>query len=177
MKIRKAELKDIVTLALVAKQAFYEAFADDPRNSPEEAAFSVERMTEELKDENVHFFLVENEGEIVGYAQLKRWAKAECVSAEKPIKLCRLYLLQKYIGKGYGATLMRHCLDFAVRNGHDVMWLGVWEYNYRAQKFYEKFGFERVGEEIFQLGNDPQTDWILQKKLSSSADGTLIEQD
>ncbi len=132
-----------------------------------EAAFSIERMTEELKDKDVHFFLVEDQGEIAGYAQLKCGAGTGCVSAKKPIKLCRLYLLQKYIGKGYGAALMQYCLDFAVRNGHDVIWLGVWEYNHRAQKFYEKFGFKRVGEEIFQLGNDPQTDWILQKVIAS----------
>ncbi len=60
---------------------------------------------------------------------------------------------------------MQTVLDYAIENGFDTVWLGVWEYNHRAQAFYKKCGFEHVGEHIFQLGNDPQTDWIWQKKI------------
>jgi ribosomal protein S18 acetylase RimI-like enzyme len=43
----------------------------------------------------------------------------------------------------------------------DKVWLGVWENNPRALAFYQKFGFNKVGHHVFQLGNDPQHDWIL----------------
>ena len=46
------------------------------------------------------------------------------------------------------------------------MWLGVWEFNPRAQAFYEKYGFYEVGRHIFQLGSDPQTDLLMQKDLN-----------
>ena len=49
--------------------------------------------------------------------------------------------------------------------GCDVMWLGVWEYNPRAQRFYEKNGFRVVGSHVFQLGSDPQTDLLMQQEL------------
>ncbi|MFN3329871.1 MAG: GNAT family N-acetyltransferase, partial [Pyrinomonadaceae bacterium] len=143
-----------------------------PANSPEdmkaytEKAFAVETISEDLKNELVHYFIAELDGKPVGYAKVKQNSQIECVKAKKPIELCRLYLLEEYIGKGFGGKLMRHCLEFAIENGHDVMWLGVWEYNYRAQGFYKKFGFRRVGEHIFQLGSDPQIDWVLQKELS-----------
>ena len=53
------------------------------------------------------------------------------------------------------------------RNGqHDVMWLGVWEHNPRAQRFYEKNGFRIVGRHTFQLGYDPQTDLLMQKEIA-----------
>jgi ribosomal protein S18 acetylase RimI-like enzyme len=45
------------------------------------------------------------------------------------------------------------------------MWLGVWEYNPRAQRFYEKNGFRIVGKHVFQLGTDPQTDLLMQKEV------------
>ena len=45
------------------------------------------------------------------------------------------------------------------------MWLGVYENNLIAQKFYKKDGFTRVGQHVFQVGEDPQIDYILAKKL------------
>lgn len=171
VKIRKAEEKDASLLSKIAKQAFYEAFADDPRNSPDdmkiytEKAFSLEQISKELQDKSIFYFVAETDNEAIGYAKLKPMSRIDCVIAEKPIELCRLYLLKRYIGRGIGKILMNHCLEFARRNGHDVIWLGVWEYNFLAQRFYEKLGFKRTGEHIFQLGNDHQIDWIMQKKL------------
>jgi len=47
-----------------------------------------------------------------------------------------------------------------------TMWLGVWERNGPAQGLYiGKLGFERVGEHVFDVGGDLQTDWILVKRL------------
>ena len=45
------------------------------------------------------------------------------------------------------------------------MFLGVWEHNPRAQAFYRKWGFERVGEHVFQMGDDPQIDWWMVRTL------------
>jgi ribosomal protein S18 acetylase RimI-like enzyme len=45
------------------------------------------------------------------------------------------------------------------------MWLGVGEDNQRAQRFYRKWGFQVVGEHIFQVGSDPQTDLIMERAL------------
>jgi ribosomal protein S18 acetylase RimI-like enzyme len=46
-----------------------------------------------------------------------------------------------------------------------MVWLGVWEKNARAIRFYTAWGFEKVGEQDFRLGNDLQRDWIMQKSL------------
>jgi diamine N-acetyltransferase len=60
---------------------------------------------------------------------------------------------------------MQICLEEAQRRKHDVIWLGVWEQNARAIAFYQKFGFVPVGKQIFQLGDDPQHDLVMQKVL------------
>jgi hypothetical protein len=49
------------------------------------------------------------------------------------------------------------------------MWLGVWEHNHRAKAFYERWGFGAAGVEIFRLGNDNQTDLLMQLALSETA--------
>ena len=60
---------------------------------------------------------------------------------------------------------MDACFARAQETGRDVIWLGVWEYNPRAQRFYEKNGFQFVGRHTFLLGSDPQTDLLMQKEL------------
>jgi ribosomal protein S18 acetylase RimI-like enzyme len=60
---------------------------------------------------------------------------------------------------------MEDCLAEARRRAHVSMWLGVWEHNPRAQRFYARFGFERVGEQVFLLDDDRQTDWIMERKI------------
>ena len=61
-------------------------------------------------------------------------------------------------------------LDFAEKTareeGKDYMWLGVYEKNVPAQHFYKRHGFSKVSQHTFQVGSDPQTDWLLVKKLT-----------
>jgi ribosomal protein S18 acetylase RimI-like enzyme len=171
LRIRFADANDAETLAKIAWKSFYDAFADHPKNAPEDMksymdeAFSVGAMTKDLADPDAVYFVAEIAGEIVGYAKMKQNSREDCVSGERPIELCRLYSLNEYIGKGIGKALMLKCLEFAKEQDHDLMWLGVWEFNFRAQEFYKKFGFEKCGEHIFQLGSDPQTDWVLERKI------------
>jgi len=73
---------------------------------------------------------------------------------------------------------MDACLERASAEDRDVMWLGVWEFNPRAQRFYEKNGFRIVGKHVFQLGTDPQTDLLMQKEISENkASGPIPEPD
>jgi diamine N-acetyltransferase len=53
----------------------------------------------------------------------------------------------------------------AKENGFDLIWLGVWEHNVRAQAFYKHMGFEKFSSHIFMVGNDPQTDFLMKKNL------------
>jgi ribosomal protein S18 acetylase RimI-like enzyme len=60
---------------------------------------------------------------------------------------------------------MQECISIAKRKQRDYIWLGVWEKNDKAIRFYERFGFKRFGEHEFVLGNDRQTDWLMMLKL------------
>jgi diamine N-acetyltransferase len=171
LKIRRATTDDAEVLAQIGRQSFYEAFAEHPKNHPDDMkiymdeSFSIENLKKELSDADAIFFVAELENEIIGYAKLQQNSREDCVSGENPLELNRLYALDRHIGKGIGKALMLECLEFAETNQHDVFWLGVWEFNFRAQKFYEKFGFEKCGEHVFQLGSDPQIDWIMRRQV------------
>ena len=65
-----------------------------------------------------------------------------------------------------GAELMRASLDTARLAGRRTLWLGVWERNARAISFYERWQFETVGEHVFRLGSDDQTDLIMARPVA-----------
>jgi ribosomal protein S18 acetylase RimI-like enzyme len=76
--------------------------------------------------------------------------------------------VQHSIGKGIGSALLQNCIDMAKEINREIIWLGVWEHNYRAIYFYTKWGFEKFAEHDFVLGNDVQTDWLMKRSLKPS---------
>lgn len=171
IQIRTAVIDDLDTILELARVTFWDAFHEHPKNAPHDtaaymaAAFSTERITGQLSDAANIFLLAEVNNEPAGYARLIRHSIEEGVTAENPIELNRLYAHQKFLGKGVGPALLEKCFEMGKEQGHDVIWLGVWEYNPRAEAFYTKYGFRVIGKHIFQYGSDPQTDRLMQKEL------------
>lgn len=61
--------------------------------------------------------------------------------------------------------LINKCLEEVKSMKKKTVWLGVWENNHNALKFYKKFGFDIVGSYIFKLGEQEDKDLIMIKKL------------
>ena len=169
--IRSAMLKDAKPLTDLSYTTFWDAFAHHPKNAPDDLAyymrqaFNLEQIIEELNDPKAIFLIAEIENEFAGYAKLVLDNIEPGITAQKPIELNRLYSQQKFLGQGIGQTLMDACFELAKVQGFDTIWLGVWEFNPRAQRFYEKNGFRFVGKHTFVLGSDPQTDLLMQRPL------------
>ena len=169
--IRQAVSEDAKLLTDLAYTTFWDAFAHHPKNAPDDLnhymrqAFNQEQTTAELADPKNIFIIAEIDGEAAGYAKIVIDHIEPGITAERPVELARLYSHQKYLGQGVGKTLMEACFDRAREEDRDVMWLGVWEYNPRAQRFYEKHGFRVVGSHVFQLGKDAQTDLLMQREI------------
>lgn len=171
IEIRPASLDDAKVLTDLAYTTFWDAFAHHPKNAPDDLnhymrqAFNLEQISAELAEEDSIFLIAEIDGNPAGYAKLITGSTEEGISALRPIELSRLYSHQEYLGQGVGQNLMEACFKLARELDHDVMWLGVWEYNPRAQRFYEKNGFREVGKHTFLLGSDPQTDLLMQREI------------
>jgi diamine N-acetyltransferase len=102
---------------------------------------------------------------IAGFVQVRSGERPACVAALRPVELHRIYVDAPWHGKGVAALLMRAALDDAGKRGADGVWLGVWEDNPRAIRFYAKFGFVEVGEHVFHVGNDAQRDLLMCRVL------------
>jgi diamine N-acetyltransferase len=169
MNIRKATALDNYLLAELGARTFADSFAAD--NTPEDmaaylaGAFNPQKQAGELVDPATTFLIAEVDGQPVGYARLKQGPAPACVTANRPIEIIRFYSIKELIGHGVGAALMTASLEEARRLGCDVAWLDVWEKNPRAIAFYTKWGFVKVGEQGFQLGDDLQNDWLMARIL------------
>lgn len=108
----------------------------------------------------------DDDSDIAGFASLCFDSDEPCVAKlEKSVELQRIYVDAKHHGQGVAKSLMEASVSLAREMGYRYIWLGVWEHNARALKFYQKFGFEKVGEHVFTVGTDDQTDWIVLKEL------------
>jgi diamine N-acetyltransferase len=156
-------------LAEIGARSFYDAFIDKTRS--EDMAdylaknFAVDKCQAELAREHSYFFFGVLDGCPVGYFHLVAGERPDCISSVTAVELKRIYLLQKFIGQGFGAALINTAVEVARQNGFSGMWLSVWEENPRAIEFYRKWGFCEVGKAGFLVGNDLQQDLLFYRLL------------
>ena len=171
MHIRSAKEADISLLVDIGKQTFYDTFAtvNDPEDMARylEKSFDPAQIQLELNDPNVTYLIAESAEGVAGYLKLKEGDIPECITGDAPIELVRLYVDASRIGKGYGAALMKQAIQEAAVRGFQTIWLGVWEDNDRAIRFYEKWGFKTSGSHTFMLGEDAQTDLIMERSTTT----------
>lgn len=169
VSIRSCSLYDAEAIVSIGIRTFRETF--DEMNTTANMmlyineTFTLKKIREEIREPGSVFFIAEKHDEAIGYARIRNSKTPENLKATAPLEIERMYADKKYQGKRVGHLLMNTCLHYAADNGFDVVWLGVWEHNSRAISFYEKWGFEKFGQHIFMLGNDPQTDLLMKKHL------------
>ena len=113
------------------------------------------------------FYFAQLNDENIGYLKINT-GEAQTEKQEKnALEIERIYVLNEYHGKNVGQILYQKALEIANQNSNDFVWLGVWEENKRAIRFYEKNGFVAFDKHIFNLGNDAQTDIMMKLILKN----------
>ncbi len=171
--IRHAVEADAAALSGFAAHVFAETFAPD--NAPLDMqaylsdAFTPEKQAAEIADPTCVCLLADVGGSMAGYALLRLGAAAPHVPAkyvtQYPVELQRFYVAHAWHGTGVAWRLMAACMEIAQARGGAMIWLGVWERNARAIRFYEKQGFTDIGTQPFQLGSDLQTDRVMARSV------------
>lgn len=171
LTIRRADLHDAKALAHLAESTFRAAFG--AVNAAEHMAihcrnsFGEQIQAAEISNPEMLTLLCEDEGRLIGYAQLQ-WGEAPgCVSSNCPGEIQRLYVADHWHGMGVAQALMNACIEELRQRGSDKVWLGVWERNPRALSFYKKSGFVEVGDHVFHLGGDPQRDIVMVREIAA----------
>lgn len=75
----------------------------------------------------------------------------------------QLYVLAEFHNLRLGTRLMEAGLEWLTAQGKAPLYIGVWSKNYGAQRFYARYGFSKVGEYGFQVGNTVDHEFILKR--------------
>ena len=170
MRITSLTVSDVSILRGIARDTFIETFSE--ANKAEDIDrylaknFSEDQLARELSNPNSFFYVAEVNGNVVGYLKLNTAHAQTEPQAADALEIERIYVLGSYHGGGVGQALYHHAMSVAEDRKASYVWLGVWEHNHRALRFYEKNGFTAFGTHIFQLGNDQQTDILMKKSVA-----------
>jgi len=163
--IRKATSNDLGDLLHMARTSFLQAFTAG--NKPENVtaylkeAFTLEQFEKEMTNPASTFLVAEMEGEIIGYVKVNQVPAQTDVHDPESLEIARLYVLEDFLGLGLGQKLLDTAISLAKQNGKKYLWLGVWEHNARAIRFYEKNGLRIFGSHPFPFGDEVQTDFMM----------------
>jgi len=153
----------------MSKGTFSDAFEadNDPKDFKEyiDVAFSQEKLWEEFKESNTDFYFVNQKENCIGYFKLNVGNAQSDLKLEESMELERIYVLKEFQGRGHGERILNKVKRLAAQAGKSFLWLGVWEKNTRAIKFYEKHGFVKFGTHPYYIGSDKQTDWLMRFDL------------
>lgn len=169
MKIRKINIDDLEALRNLSIQTFKETFeevnTEEDMQKYLDENLSIEKLKTELENPNSEFYFAENNDEILGYLKLNfKDAQTEKLE-ENHFEIERIYVLKAFLGQKIGQILFDKAIEIGREKNLEYVWLGVWEENHRAIKFYEKNGFEIFGKHDFVLGEDVQTDLLMKMKI------------
>lgn len=168
--IRNAEPRDSAALSDLARRIYIDTFG--ATDNPEDQrlflskAYTPEKQREEICDPKMITLLVECDGTLGAYAQLRIGHTLDCVRGPDPLEIMRFYVEKSFHGQGVAQQLMAEIEEIAGGLGAKTLWLGVWERNERAKAFYRKFGFREVGKKDFHVGTDQQTDLVFERPLA-----------
>lgn len=169
LTIRKADLSDINLISALGITTCYEAYFElDPSKDLADYCinfFSLEEIKNELNDINSTYLIAEYKGNAVGFVKLREGKNVDCLQDKNAIEVQRIYLLEKVKGKGFGKLLIDKSIEIGREKGYEMLWLGVWDQNIEAQKFYEKIGMKNVGLTDFSDGKNKFINFVFAKEL------------
>ena len=165
--IRRATVDDAATLSRLAARTFTETFghlyADADLQVFLQASYAVERQRTILAHPDYAVWLLEHAGEAIGHAAAGPCGLPHADVAPGDGELKRLYLVQGHQGGGNGARMMEVAMAWLLRDGPRPLWVGVWSENLGAQRFYGRYGFGKVGEYLFPVGETQDLEFILRR--------------
>ncbi|MBY8336454.1 GNAT family N-acetyltransferase [Alteriqipengyuania sp. NZ-12B] len=170
MILRPATPEDAPALATLGRESFCAAFEHLYR--PEdlaaflEDAYAENAVAAEIADD-WHIHRLADDGErLLGYVKLRTPSGyAGYSDAANPIALGQLYTQPDCTGQGIGAALMDWAMAEARERGHDAVQLSVWSENFGAQRFYQRYGFAKIADIDFWVGNHRDDEFLYELRL------------
>ncbi|WP_394331054.1 GNAT family N-acetyltransferase [Aquimarina macrocephali] len=170
IQIKPVQPKDSHKLLDIGRQTFYDAFGP-PHNTEENISsyldekFTLDNIAEELHNPKSKFYFAWINNQVAGYIKINSGnAQTEPVEGSA-LEIERIYVVKEHQGKKIGQLLFQKVLQIAKEKSIEFIWLGVWEKNLGAIKFYKRNGFKIFDTHQFMLGTDLQTDMMMKLVL------------
>ncbi len=165
----KADVQQVKMLQKLSIATFSESFGTDNTvenlNAYFEQAFSLPSLHLQLSDPESSFYFIYHGEESAGYFKINIGESQTEMKAKEGLELERIYILKKLQRKGFGKKIMEEVKRIAIEKDKKYIWLGVWEHNEKAKRFYESCGFHKFNEHDFLVGDDIQTDWMMRLEI------------
>lgn len=169
--IRRATPADAERVVDITRRNFTETFGHlyPPQDLVYflEHVYSLDAHRTMLVDARYAIWLLERDGEAIGHAVAGPCGLPHPDVADGDGELKRLYILEAAHNDGWGGQLFQTVLDWQLRDGPRTLWIGVWSENLGAQRFYGRYGFEKVGEYLFPVGNTHDHEFILRRRADA----------
>ncbi|ABC64160.1 GNAT family N-acetyltransferase [Erythrobacter litoralis] len=172
MILRPVSLDDVPALAKLGRESFVAAFGHlysaSDLNDFLEMVYSDHAVRQEVEGpECIH--QVADDGErMLGYVKLRApswYAEDSPSDVINPIALGQLYTQPDQTGRGIGAALMEWAIAEARARGHDAIQLSVWSENVAGQRFYQRYGFAKVADIDFYVGEHRDEEFLYELRL------------
>ncbi len=160
---------DLEQLIAISRETFEAAFkeANDPTDFQNyiDFAFDRDKLLSELENEKSKFYFIKEKEELVGYFKVNEGEAQTDVKDFDSFELERIYVVESHQGRKIGAAMLQNVLELAKKEGKQYVWLGVWEENTAAIRFYQRFDFKKFDTHPYYIGKDRQTDWLMRLDL------------
>ncbi len=167
---KNAASGDIEKLQQLCILSFRESFQvqNDPDNFEDylQKSFNIETLRQQLNHPSSVFYTLSAGDQLAAYLKVNKDDAQKESKRASHVEIERIYVLREFHGNGLGAFMITLAMNYALENGRNHLWLGVWEKNPEAIAFYERMGFKTTGKHLFQLGEEAQTDYIMEKSLA-----------
>lgn len=174
LRLQKCKPTDLDLLVKISRKTFEDAFekANEPidfKNYTDQA-FSRDTLLRELNNTDTSFYFVFKDIHLSGYFRLNENQAQTDLKSKETIELERLYVLENFQGQQIGKWMLDEVKQIAFEKQKEFLWLGVWEENGKAIKFYEKHGFSKFAKHPYYIGKDKQTDWLMRYAIKNDFD-------
>ena len=172
MILRPATTADVPALAPFAAESFTAAFGHLYR--PDDLAlFLGEWRTEKAYRDALavpakRIQLAEIDGQLAAYALIvlgDGMDERPEPRPARPVFLSQLYCAADMTGHGLGAALMDWTIAEARAWRADALQLSVFSENFGAQRFYQRYGFRKVADIDFWVGNHRDDEFLYELAL------------
>lgn len=130
------------------------AFLDENHQPSSYAAWAV--------DPAYGLWIAEKDGQAIGYTLAGPCGLPHPEVTAACGELKRVYVRPEAQGLQVGSKMLAEAFAWLKRPGR-MLWIGVWSENLGAQRLYARYGFEKVGEYLFPVGEVRDEEFIMRR--------------